>query len=111
MNQLSTETLWVGLDVHQNSITAAILGDHRFADMMEDGTREAEDELLATAYPEMFRNKFIVLAEELGLETAASGVRYLDQLDFLRERKCKEAQGYLFTEPLQGEELLSWLPG
>jgi len=25
MNQCSTETLWVGLDVHQNSITAAIL--------------------------------------------------------------------------------------
>ncbi len=27
---------------------------------------EFEDELLASAYPEMFRNKFIVLAEELG---------------------------------------------
>jgi HAE1 family hydrophobic/amphiphilic exporter-1 len=27
---------------------------------------EFEDELLATAYPEMFRNRFIVLAEELG---------------------------------------------
>jgi hydrophobic/amphiphilic exporter-1 (mainly G- bacteria), HAE1 family len=27
---------------------------------------EFEDELLTTAYPEMFRNKFIVLAEELG---------------------------------------------
>ena len=27
MYQSSTETLWVGLDVHQNSVTAAILAD------------------------------------------------------------------------------------
>jgi len=27
MNQSSTETIWVGLDVHESSITAAVLGD------------------------------------------------------------------------------------
>ena len=55
----------------------------------------------------------IRLAKNLGLSIIAEGVETKDQLDQLIELGCEEAQGYLFSQPVEStaaEELLSGGP-
>ncbi|MEJ2682183.1 MAG: EAL domain-containing protein [Gammaproteobacteria bacterium] len=49
----------------------------------------------------------IDMAHRLGLEVVAEGVENQVQLDFLKKLNCDIAQGYLFSEPLDAEHLLS----
>jgi diguanylate cyclase (GGDEF)-like protein len=54
-------------------------------------------------------SSIIAMAHSLKLKVIAEGVETEDQLDFLRDKKCNEMQGYLFSGPLpadQFEELL-----
>jgi len=53
--------------------------------------------------------KTIEMGHELGLHVIAEGVETEAQLEFLREKGCESAQGYLFTRPLPPAELVSWL--
>ena len=47
----------------------------------------------------------IRMAQALGMRTTAVGVETADQLAFLREQGCDEAQGYYFSRPLPAAEL------
>ncbi|ADV00229.1 EAL domain-containing protein [Alicycliphilus denitrificans] len=47
----------------------------------------------------------IRMAQALGMRTTAEGVETADQLAFLREQGCDEAQGYYFSRPLPAAEL------
>ncbi len=46
----------------------------------------------------------IQMARSLNLEVVAEGVETQEQLDFLREKKCHEVQGYYFSKPLAAEQ-------
>ena len=42
----------------------------------------------------------VSLARSLGMQTIAEGVETEEQLAFLREKGCNEAQGYYSSKPL-----------
>jgi diguanylate cyclase (GGDEF)-like protein/PAS domain S-box-containing protein len=51
----------------------------------------------------------IGMAENLHLHVIAEGVETENQLEFLRQRGCKEYQGYLFARPMPAEEFAELL--
>ncbi|MDB5055923.1 MAG: hypothetical protein JWM44_3973 [Bacilli bacterium] len=51
----------------------------------------------------------IALARRLKLSVVAEGVETYEQLVFLRARKCTEIQGYIISEPLEVEEMTTFL--
>lgn len=51
----------------------------------------------------------ISLARSLDLKTIAEGVKTKNQLTFLREEGCDEAQGYLYSKPLPAEQFEAFL--
>jgi diguanylate cyclase (GGDEF)-like protein/PAS domain S-box-containing protein len=53
----------------------------------------------------------IALAHSLHLRVLAEGVETRAQADFLRERGCYVAQGYLYSKPLDTEQVTSVLRG
>ena len=46
----------------------------------------------------------IMLAKNLGLDVVAEGVETKDQMRQLRDLRCENGQGYLFSKPLDAEE-------
>jgi diguanylate cyclase (GGDEF)-like protein len=53
----------------------------------------------------------ISLSHELHLQVTAEGVETAEQLAFLRERGCDEAQGFYFSRPLPAHEFVRLLDG
>jgi len=45
-------------------------------------------------------NAIIALANTLKIEVIAEGVESMEQLEYLRENNCANAQGFLFSKPL-----------
>ena len=48
----------------------------------------------------------INIARSLDLQTLAEGVETVEQLEFLREQGCHEAQGYYFSRPLPPDQIV-----
>lgn len=55
-------------------------------------------------YGSVITNTIISLAHHLGMNVIAEGVEHPEQLRYLEEKGCQEAQGYLFSVPLHAEE-------
>ncbi len=45
------------------------------------------------------------MAHKMGIRTVAEGVETEEQLAFLRDSECDEAQGFLFSRPVPPEQL------
>jgi EAL domain-containing protein (putative c-di-GMP-specific phosphodiesterase class I) len=44
------------------------------------------------------------MAHSLGLNVVAEGVETAEQLEYLREQRCDEIQGYWLAMPMAGEQ-------
>lgn len=64
--------------------------------------RGGDDEAIAAV--------IINLAKHLGLRVIAEGVEDARQLDFLKEQRCDDIQGYYFYRPMPAEEIEHILP-
>lgn len=51
----------------------------------------------------------IALGHQLGLRVVAEGVEDAHHLDFLRARRCNEAQGFLFSPPADAASFERWV--
>nr|WP_321266470.1 EAL domain-containing protein [uncultured Sulfurimonas sp.] len=54
-------------------------------------------------------NAIINMANSLGLDTLAEGIETIEQRNYLIEKGCKYAQGYLLSKPMNGEDTYKWL--
>ncbi|HEX4910216.1 MAG TPA: EAL domain-containing protein [Permianibacter sp.] len=68
---------------------------------VRDVTRDRDNAALAKA--------IIAMAHGLDMKVIAEGVETLEQRDFLLEHGCDMMQGYFFSRPLPGEQLLAML--
>jgi diguanylate cyclase (GGDEF)-like protein/PAS domain S-box-containing protein len=73
--------------------------DRSFTEAIRTGTKE-ESMIARTIMP---------LAQDLGLEVVAEGVETVEQAKLLKELRCKYAQGYLFSRPVDAEAVLEML--
>ena len=46
------------------------------------------------------------IGQKLGLSIVAEGVETEDQYNYLVKKRCERIQGYLFSRPLPGSEVL-----
>ncbi|WP_051275298.1 EAL domain-containing protein [Aestuariibacter salexigens] len=58
---------------------------------------------------EVVVTSIIQLASSLGLGVIAEGVENDAQMTFLRDKGCREIQGYLFARPMPASQLEEWL--
>ena len=58
---------------------------------------------------EIIIKSIIELSHALGKRVVAEGVETRQQLEFLREQGCDEAQGFLFSPPVEVGEVICWL--
>ena len=68
---------------------------------INDIVTDTDDAAIVTA--------IIAMSHSLGASVVAEGVETEAQLSFLRTQGCDEFQGYLFSRPAPGEELLDKL--
>ncbi|MCW5598820.1 MAG: EAL domain-containing protein [Nitrosomonas sp.] len=54
-------------------------------------------------------NAIVGLAKNLGVLVLAKGIETREQLDLLTKMNCNKVQGFIFSEPVTGEKLLSFI--
>jgi predicted signal transduction protein with EAL and GGDEF domain len=53
----------------------------------------------------------VLLAQNLGMGVVAEGVETVEQLKQLRQLKCESAQGYLFSRPMNADDVTTMIHG
>jgi EAL domain-containing protein (putative c-di-GMP-specific phosphodiesterase class I) len=66
-------------------------------------------ELTTNVNDAMIAANIIAIAHSLNLSVIAEGVETGDQLDFLKDKRCDEFQGYLCKKPMAGESFVELL--
>jgi EAL domain-containing protein (putative c-di-GMP-specific phosphodiesterase class I) len=57
----------------------------------------------------MIARTIMPLAQHLGLDVVAEGVETVEQATLLKELRCKYAQGFLFSRPVNAEDVARML--
>jgi len=57
----------------------------------------------------MIANAIIRLSDTMGMTTIAEGIETIEQEQYLRDNRCEEGQGYLYSKPMSLEALIKWL--
>ncbi len=65
--------------------------------------------MTSNAHDAVIVRTLIDLGRSLGLDTVAEGVESTDAWDMLKEFGCEEAQGYLLSRPIPGDQFIEWL--
>jgi len=68
------------------------------------------DDIGKNANADAICDAIIRLGQSLGKKLVAEGVETETQAEFLRQRRCNEAQGYLFARPMPADEIAKKLP-
>ncbi|MFJ7726566.1 putative bifunctional diguanylate cyclase/phosphodiesterase [Neobacillus sp. NPDC097160] len=68
---------------------------------ISDIAKSKDDENIATM--------ILLMADNLGLSVIAEGVETREQLGVLRQHRCNEAQGFLFSKPLAEDDMKEFL--
>jgi EAL domain-containing protein (putative c-di-GMP-specific phosphodiesterase class I) len=68
-------------------------------------------EISTNPYHQMILTMILDLAYKLDLNVIAEGVETGEQLEFLKQRRCNEIQGYLFSKPVPAKEFEKMLMG
>ena len=50
----------------------------------------------------------MALAKSIGVDVVAEGVEEERQLELLKTANCESAQGFMFSKPLEGQEISQW---
>ncbi|WP_077210834.1 putative bifunctional diguanylate cyclase/phosphodiesterase [Bacillus dakarensis] len=58
---------------------------------------------------EAIAHSVISLANNLNMKVIAEGVETIEQLSILREPKCDEIQGFLFSKPIPSSNVMHWM--
>jgi len=67
------------------------------------------DSILSHDTNNCIADMIIMLGRKMGLRVLAEGVETQAQKDYLIQNQCDAMQGYLFSKPISGEEILSLL--
>ena len=65
-------------------------------------------EILSAGHRPPLLANILRLASELGISTIAEGIETREQAEALTAMGCQEGQGFLFSRPLPGIEMVSW---
>ncbi len=68
-------------------------------------------DIVTDADDRVITDTIIIMAHTLGLTVVAEGVETQEQMDYLREKGCDEAQGFLVSHPLEADDCLEFLRG
>jgi len=89
---------------------SSLLYLHRFAVDSIKIDRSFVEGIGADAHAEAICDAVLRLGQALGTRVVAEGVETEPQLEFLRRRRCDEAQGYLIGRPVPAQEFeRTWL--
>jgi diguanylate cyclase (GGDEF)-like protein len=71
--------------------------------------RSFVSEAVSSAHHRVLIEATIRVANSLGMGTVAEGIETQPQADLLKQLGCDKGQGYFFSRPLSGADLVQWL--
>lgn len=71
--------------------------------------RSFVSEAVSSAHHRVLIEATVRVANSLGMGTVAEGIETQSQADLLKQLGCDKGQGYFFSRPLSGADLVQWL--